>query len=137
MLILVRIKQTLNNNYNNNNNKKRNQNSGISLDLTTPQLIICMVAIKKVALSYFNNYTISGIDKMNEPPAKDKVYEGWFEDKVDQSGYRLSVGQFSGDNNRMLAINQTMVNPYTYTVFFVTAEPVKDLDPRPSDIVVY
>jgi hypothetical protein len=29
-----------------------------------------------------------------------------------------------------------MVNPYTYTVFFVTAEPVKDLDPRPSDIVV-
>jgi hypothetical protein len=29
-----------------------------------------------------------------------------------------------------------MVNPYTYTVFYVTAEPVKDLDPKPSDIVV-
>jgi hypothetical protein len=64
------------------------------------------------------------------------VYEGWFEDKGDKSGYTLSVGQFSGDNNSTLAINQTMVNPYTYTIFFVTAEPVKDPDPKPSDIVV-
>ena len=29
-----------------------------------------------------------------------------------------------------------MVNPYTYTVFFVTAEPANDLDPKPSDAVV-
>ncbi|HJT84224.1 MAG TPA: hypothetical protein VJ697_07055 [Nitrososphaeraceae archaeon] len=64
------------------------------------------------------------------------MYEGWFEDKGDKSDYRLSVGQFNGDNNNTLAINQTMVNPYRYTVFFVTAEPVKYLDPRPSDIVV-
>ena len=27
-------------------------------------------------------------------------------------------------------------NPYTYTVFFVIAEPVDDPDPRPSDVVV-
>ena len=29
-----------------------------------------------------------------------------------------------------------MVNPYTYTVFFVTTEPVDDPNPNPSDVVV-
>ena len=36
----------------------------------------------------------------------------------------------------MLALNQTMVNPYTYKVFFVTAEPVDDPDPNPAYVVV-
>ena len=39
-------------------------------------------------------------------------------------------------DNNTLTINQTMVNPFTYTVFFVTAEPVDDPDPKPSDVVV-
>ncbi|MGE3859586.1 MAG: esterase/lipase family protein [Nitrososphaeraceae archaeon] len=117
--------------------QQRNQTSGMSLDLTTPTADNLYGGDKKGSFDLdFNNSTVSGIAKMNEPPAKGKAYEGWFEDKGDQSSYRLSVGQFSGDNNSTLAINQTMVNPYTYTVFYVTAEPVKDLDPRPSDIVV-
>jgi hypothetical protein len=29
-----------------------------------------------------------------------------------------------------------MVNPYTYTIFYVTVEPVDDPDPNPSDIAV-
>ncbi|HEY6657095.1 MAG TPA: hypothetical protein VIZ62_01070, partial [Nitrososphaeraceae archaeon] len=56
-------------------------------------------------------------------------------DKGDASGYSLSVGKFK-ENENTLALNQTMVNPYTYTVFFVTAEPVDDPDPKPSDVVV-
>jgi hypothetical protein len=28
-----------------------------------------------------------------------------------------------------------MVNPYTYTIFYVTVEPVDDTDPKPSDII--
>jgi Domain of Unknown Function (DUF1259) len=112
-----------------------NQNPGITLDLTTPTAGNLSGGDKKGSLDLdFNKSTISGIAKVNEPPAKDKVYEGWFEDKGDASGYSLSVGKFDG--NGTLVINQTMVNPYTYTVFYVTAEPVKDLDPRPSDIVV-
>jgi hypothetical protein len=115
--------------------QQRNQNPGISLDLTTPTVGNLSGGDKKGSLDLdINKSTISGIAKVNEPPAKDKVYEGWFEDKGDASGYSLSVGKFDG--NGTLAINQTMVNPYTYTVFYVTAEPVKDLDPRPSDIVV-
>jgi hypothetical protein len=74
-----------------------------------------------------------GTEEMNEQPTDGKVYEGWFEDKGDASGYSLSVGKF--DNNT-LTLNQTMVNPYTYTVFFFTSEPVDDPDPNPSDVVV-
>jgi hypothetical protein len=115
--------------------QQRNQNQGLSLDLTTPTIGNLSGGDKKGTLDLdFNKSTISGIAKVNEPPAKDKVYEGWLEDKGDASGYRLSLGKFDGTGT--LAINQTMVNPYTYTVFYVTAEPVKDLDPRPSDIVV-
>ena len=80
------------------------------------------------------NNNIYGTAEMNEQPTDGKVYEGWFEDKGDASGYSLSVGKFDNDNT--LTINQTMVNPYTYTVFFVTTEPVDDSDPNPSDVVV-
>ncbi len=71
---------------------------------------------------------------LNESPAEGEVYEGWFEDKGDASGYSLSVGKFNEKNNT-LTVNQTMVNPYTYTIFYVTAEPIDDTDPKPSDII--
>ena len=79
------------------------------------------------------NGTITLTAKMFEPPAGEDVYEGWFEDKG-ASGYRLSLGEF--DDTNTLTVNQTMVNPYTYTIFYVTAEPSDDVDPNPSDIVV-
>ena len=83
----------------------------------------------------FQNTSLIVNARMNEPPSDGKVYEGWFEDKGDASGYSLSVGKFNEKDNT-LTITQRMVNPYTYTVFFVTAEPINDPDPKPSDVVV-
>jgi hypothetical protein len=112
-----------------------NENSGVSLDLTTPSAAGSLNGGDKKGSFQFSvqDNNIIGTAEMNEQPADGKVYEGWFEDKGDASGYSLSVGKF--DNNT-LTINQTMVNPYTYTVFFVTTEPVDDPDPNPSDVVV-
>lgn len=106
-----------------------------SLDLTTPTADKISGGDKKGTLDLnTQNNTVTGTATMNEPAAEGKVYEGWFEDKGDASGYSLSQGKF--DENDMLNINQTMVNPYTYSVFYVTAEPVDDPDPNPSSVVV-
>ena len=106
-----------------------------SLDLTTPTADKISGGDKKgtLALNTQNN-TVTGTATMYEPAAEGKVYEGWFEDKGDASGYSLSQGKF--DENDTLNINQTMVNPYTYSVFYVTAEPADDPDPNPSSVVV-
>jgi hypothetical protein len=94
--------------------------------LTTPTADNLYSGDKKGSFDlYFNSSAVNGIVKMNEPSAKGKVYEGWFEDKGDQSVYRLSVGQFGGDNNSTLAINQSMVNPYTYAVFLLLLNLLK------------
>jgi pimeloyl-ACP methyl ester carboxylesterase len=112
------------------------QETGVSLDLTTPAADNMYGGDKKGSLDFsFTNNNVLGTAKLNEKPAEGKVYEGWFEDKGDASGYSLSVGKFKEDGNT-LTLNQTMVNPYTYTVFFVTAEPIDDPDPKPADIVV-
>ena len=115
--------------------QQKNQNSDISLDLTTPSAAGSLNGGDKKGSFQFSvqDNNIIGTAEMNEQPTDGKVYEGWFEDKGDASGYSLSVGKF--DNNT-LTINQTMVNPYTYTVFFVTTEPVDDPDPNPSDVIV-
>ena len=112
------------------------QDTGVSLDLTTPTAGNMYGGDKKGSIDFsFQNNNVIGTAKMYEKPANGKVYEGWFEDKGDASGYSLSVGKFK-ENENTLALNQTMVNPYTYTVFFVTAEPVDDPDPKPADVVV-
>ena len=113
-----------------------NENADISLDLTTPSAAGSLNGGDKKGSFQFSvqDNNIIGTAEMNEQPTDGKVYEGWFEDKGDASGYSLSVGKFDNDNT--LTINQTMVNPYTYTVFFVTTEPVDDPDPNPSDVIV-
>src|SRR5918993_5525673 len=117
--------------------QQRNQNSGVSFDLTTPAAGNLYGGDKKGSFDLsFQNTSLIVTARMNEPPAKGQVYEGWFEDKGDASGYSLSVGKFDEKNNNTLTVNQRMVNPYTYTVFFVTAEPVNDPDPKPSNVVV-
>ncbi len=117
--------------------QQRNQNSGMSFDLTTPTAGNLYGGDKKGNFNLsFQNTSLIVTARMNEPPAKGQVYEGWFEDKGDASGYSLSVGKFDENNNNTLTVNQRMVNPYTYTVFFVTAEPVNDPDPKPSNVVV-
>ena len=106
-----------------------------TLDLTTPVGDKISGGDKKGTLDLnVKNDTVVANAQMTEPVAEGLVYEGWFEDKGDASGYSLSLGKF--DENGTLAINQTMVNPYTYSVFFVTAEPENDPDPNPSSVVV-
>jgi hypothetical protein len=106
-----------------------------TLDLTTPVGDKISGGDKKGILDLnVKNDTVIATAEMTEPVAAGHVYEGWFEDKGDASGYSLSLGKFDG--NGTLAINQTMVNPYTYSVFFVTAEPENDPDPNPSSVVV-
>jgi len=106
-----------------------------SLDLTSPTITELYGGDKKgtVYLNVQNN-TIIATAQINEPPpTEEQVYEGWFEDRGDASGYSLSVGQFNQNNT--LSVNQTMVNPYTYTIFYVTTEPRDDFDLKPADIL--
>ena len=106
----------------------------ISSDLRTPSADL-LGGDKKGSLDVsVNNNTISLTAVMDVPSEDKQVYEGWFQDKDDGSGYFLSLGKFNEENNT-LTINQTMVNPYTYTIFFVTSEPIDDPDPNPSDII--
>jgi hypothetical protein len=106
-----------------------------TLDLTAPTVTDLSGGEKKGTLDLnVQNTTVIATATMNEPPAEGQVYEGWFEDKGDATGYSLSVGKFNENNT--LSINQTMVNPFSYTVFYVTAEPVDDPDLNPSDVVV-
>ena len=105
-----------------------------TLDLTAPTVSELYGGEKKgtLELSAQNN-TLSLIAVVEPVRQELEVYEGWLEDKGDASGYSLSLGKFDDDNT--LTINQTMVNPYTYTIFYVTAEPVDDPDPKPSDVI--
>ena len=105
-----------------------------SLDLTSPTITELYGGDKKGIL-YLNiqNNTVIATIQMKEPPTQEQVYEGWFEDKGDASGYSLSVGKFN--QNNILSVNQSMVNPYTYNIFYVTTEPKDDFDPKPADVL--
>lgn len=106
----------------------------ITTDLTAPTAGGLHGGDKKGSLEMsVQNGTVIATAEMNVPPANEQVYEGWLEDKGDASGYSLSLGKFNQDDT--LSVNQTMVNPYTYTVFYVTAEPVDDPDPNPAGVV--
>ena len=107
-----------------------------SLDLTAPTITELYGGDKKGTFDLnVENNTVIATATINESPPEEEeqVYEGWFEDKGDASGYSLSVGKFNENNT--LSVNQTMVNPYTYTIFYVTTEPIDDLDPKPADIL--
>lgn len=106
----------------------------ITTDLTAPTGDSLHGGDKKGSLEMsVQNGTVIATAEMDVPPANEQVYEGWLEDKGDASGYSLSLGKFNQDET--LSVNQTMVNPYTYTVFYVTAEPVDDPDPNPAGVV--
>ncbi|MDR4512132.1 MAG: hypothetical protein MRJ93_10580 [Nitrososphaeraceae archaeon] len=106
----------------------------ITLDLTAPTISELYGGEKQGSLTIdVQNNTLSLTAVMDPTRQELQTYEGWLEDKGDASGYSLSLGKFDDDNS--LRINQTMVNPYTYTIFYVTSEPVNDPDPNPSDIV--
>ena len=65
-------------------------------------------------------------------PAEENVYEAWLHD-AGGSDYKLSLGQLS--ENGTINVSQHMVNPFTYTVFFITEEPQDDVDPNAADAI--
>jgi hypothetical protein len=65
-------------------------------------------------------------------PAEGNVYEAWLQD-AGGSEYRLSLGQVM--ENGTIDFSQNMVNPFTYTIFFITEEPEDDTDPNPATAI--
>jgi hypothetical protein len=65
-------------------------------------------------------------------PAEGNVYEAWLGD-AGGSEYKLSLGQLN--ENGTINVSQYMVNPFTYTIFFVTEEPQNDVDPNSADAI--
>lgn len=59
-------------------------------------------------------------------PKQDKVFEAWLVD-AGGSEYKLSLGAVEGGS---LKTSEHMVNPYTYSQFIITEEPIDDADPN-------
>ncbi len=72
------------------------------------------------------NKTLDISVNMTAVPKQDKVFEAWLVD-ADGSNYKLSLGTLDGNS---LKVSDNMVNPYTYTEFIITEEPVDDVDPN-------
>jgi hypothetical protein len=65
-------------------------------------------------------------------PGEGNVYEAWLGD-AGGSEYKLSLGQLN--ENGTIDVSQHMVNPFTYTIFFVTEEPQDDVDPNSANAI--
>jgi hypothetical protein len=65
-------------------------------------------------------------------PAEGNVYEAWLGD-AGGSEYKLSLGQLN--ENGTINVSQYLVNPFTYTIFFITEEPQDDVDPNSADAI--
>lgn len=72
------------------------------------------------------NKTLDISVNMTTTPKQDKVFEAWLVD-ADGSNYKLSLGAIQGQS---LNVSDVMANPYTYTQFIITEEPVDDVDPN-------
>ena len=57
---------------------------------------------------------------INSLPTEGNEYEAWLQD-AGGSEYKLSLGRVM--ENGTIDIEQDMVNPFTYTLFFITEEP--------------
>jgi len=73
-----------------------------------------------------NNKTLDISVNMTAVPKPDKVFEAWLVD-ADGSNYKASLGALDGNS---LKVSDNMVNPYTYTQFIITEEPLDDADPN-------
>jgi len=72
------------------------------------------------------NKTLDISVNMTAVPGQDKVFEAWLVD-ADGSDYKLSLGAIDGNT---LKVSDNLVNPYTYTEFIITEEPIDDVDPN-------
>lgn len=69
---------------------------------------------------------------LNASPVEGDVYEAWLQD-AGGSEYKLSLGQVM--ENGTIHFSQHLVNPFTYTIFFITEEPESDTDPNAADAI--
>jgi len=72
------------------------------------------------------NKTLDISVNLTAVPKQDKVFEAWLVD-ADGSNYKLSLGAIDGNS---LKVSDHMMNPYTYTEFIITEEPIDDADPN-------
>ncbi|MDN5847347.1 MAG: hypothetical protein L0H53_13860 [Candidatus Nitrosocosmicus sp.] len=72
------------------------------------------------------NKTLDISVNMTSVPKQDKVFEAWLVD-ADGSNYKLSLGALDGNS---LKVSDNLVNPYTFTEFIITEEPIDDADPN-------
>ena len=72
------------------------------------------------------NKTLDISVNMTAVPKQDKVFEAWLVD-ADGSNYKLSLGAIDGNS---LKVSDNLVNPYTFTEFIITEEPIDDADPN-------
>ncbi|VFJ13392.1 anti-sigma factor [Candidatus Nitrosocosmicus franklandus] len=72
------------------------------------------------------NKTLDISVNLTVTPKEDKVFEAWLVD-ADGSNYKLSLGAIEAGS---LKTSEHMVNPYTYTQFIITEEPLDDVDPN-------
>lgn len=107
------------------------QTSNVTGDLTeaTGGNVFGGQSIGNIAINSDGHQTdING--QISATPAEGNVFEAWLED-AGGSGYRLSLGQVL--ENGTIQVSQHMVNPFTYTIFYITEEPENDSDPNPAD----
>ena len=72
------------------------------------------------------NKTLDISANITAVPKQDKVFEAWLVD-ADGSNYKLSLGAIEAGS---LKTSEHMVNPYAYTEFIITEEPLEDTDPN-------
>jgi hypothetical protein len=76
---------------------------------------------------------VSITTNITKDPNPGKVFEGWLHDPKIFSTYDLNLGIFV---NNTLRFQQLMNNPDIYKYFVVSEEPVQDINPRMSDVLV-
>ena len=85
-----------------------------------------------IYILYFLALLLIQYSLISASPAEGNVYEAWLQD-AGGSEYRLSLGQVM--ENGTIDFSQNMVNPFTYTIFFITEEPRNDVDPNPATAI--
>jgi hypothetical protein len=66
-------------------------------------------------------------------PTEGNILEGWLIDPDVPAYYNLTLGQFV---NGTLNFDQYMINPKVYKFFVVSQEPIGDVDPRISNVIL-
>lgn len=89
---------------------------------------------KVTMVAKVNKPMLQNLKNINIEELQDDVLEGWLIDE--ETGWKLSTGEFKDGKQYVLVFNQRMVYPEVYDVLVITEEDFDDRDPRPSGIVI-